>query len=54
LKTLKIFEENGATKILSKPKLITKSGTNAEFMVGGEFPILVTGVIGKSSVKCKK
>ena len=36
---LKAMEANGSAKVLSKPKLITKSGSTARFMVGGEFPI---------------
>ncbi|MDR0724125.1 MAG: type II and III secretion system protein [Endomicrobium sp.] len=51
--TLKALETIGAAKVLSKPKLITKSSTSANFMVGGEFPIVTTG-IGTSSVKWKK
>jgi pilus assembly protein CpaC len=50
---LKALEENGAAKILSQPKLITKSGASANFMVGGEIPIVATGV-GTSSIKWKK
>jgi pilus assembly protein CpaC len=51
--TLKALEENGAAKVLSQPKLVTKSGANANFMVGGEIPIVATGV-GTSSIKWKK
>ncbi|MDR1418302.1 MAG: type II and III secretion system protein [Endomicrobium sp.] len=50
---LKALEAKGAAKLLSKPKLITKSSTSANFMVGGEFPIVTTG-LGTSSVKWKK
>jgi pilus assembly protein CpaC len=50
---LKSLEENGAAKVLSHPKLVTKSGASAEFIVGGEIPIVATGV-GTSSVKWKK
>ncbi|MDR0800455.1 MAG: type II and III secretion system protein [Endomicrobium sp.] len=52
--TLKALEESGAAKILSKPKLITKSGTSAKFMVGGEFPIVSNATIGKASVEWKR
>ncbi|MDR1434202.1 hypothetical protein [Candidatus Endomicrobiellum devescovinae] len=51
--TLKVLEENGAAKVLSQPKLVTKPGANAKFMVGGEIPIVATGV-GTSSVKWKE
>jgi pilus assembly protein CpaC len=50
---IKTLETKGAAKVLSKPKLITKSATSANFMVGGEFPIVTTG-LGTSSVKWKK
>lgn len=36
---LKAMEANGSAKVLSKPRLVTKSGSTARFMVGGEFPI---------------
>ncbi|MDR1474270.1 MAG: type II and III secretion system protein [Endomicrobium sp.] len=51
--TLKALEENGAAKVLSQPKLVTKSGASANFMVGGEIPIVATGV-GSSYVQWKK
>lgn len=43
---LKILVQKGAAKILSKPKLVTKSGTSARFLVGGEVPIVASGVGG--------
>ncbi|MDR2772808.1 MAG: type II and III secretion system protein [Elusimicrobiota bacterium] len=36
---LKALETSGAARVLSRPKLVTKSGTTAKFMVGGELPI---------------
>jgi pilus assembly protein CpaC len=53
LATLKALEENGAAKVLSKPKLVTKSGTSANFMVGGEFPVAAV-TVGSTSVHWKK
>ncbi|MDR3253705.1 MAG: type II and III secretion system protein [Endomicrobium sp.] len=50
---IKALEANGAAKVLSKPKLVTKSGTNARFMVGGEFPI-VAAAVGASSINWKE
>ena len=44
--TLKLLQENGAAQVLSNPKLVTKSGNKAKFLVGGEFPIAVSGVSG--------
>ena len=43
---LKLLQESGSAEVLSNPKLITKSGTKARFLVGGEFPIAVSGVTG--------
>lgn len=44
--TLKLLQENGSAEVLSNPKLITKSGSKARFLVGGEFPVAVSGVTG--------
>ncbi|MFC1501668.1 hypothetical protein ACFL58_04390 [Elusimicrobiota bacterium] len=43
---LKLLHENGAAQVLSKPKILTKSGTSAKVIVGGEVPIVATGVSG--------
>lgn len=43
---LKLLQENGSAQVLSNPKLVTKSGSKARFLVGGEFPISVSGVSG--------
>ncbi|MBN1824416.1 MAG: type II and III secretion system protein [Endomicrobiales bacterium] len=45
---LKILESKGAAQILSKPKILTKSGTSAKVLVGGEVPIVASGVGGGS------
>lgn len=45
---LKFLQEKGAAQILSKPKLVTKSGTTAKFLVGGEFPVVATGTTASS------
>lgn len=45
---LKFLQENGAAKILSNPKILTRSGTSAKVLVGGEIPITVSGVGGGS------
>lgn len=50
---LKLLIQKGAAKILSKPKLVTKSGTSASFLVGGEVPIVSSGSSG-GSVDWKK
>ncbi|MDR0977688.1 MAG: type II and III secretion system protein [Endomicrobium sp.] len=50
---VKYLEQNGAAKVLSQPKIVTKSGASADFMVGGEIPIVASGTAGTSSVKWK-
>ncbi len=37
--SLKLLETEGKAQILSNPKVITKSGTQANFTVGGEIPV---------------
>jgi len=43
---LKLLEEKGAAQILSNPKILTKSGTTAKVLVGGEIPVIASGVGG--------
>ena len=43
---LKLLQESGSAQVLSNPKLVTKSGSKARFLVGGEFPISVSGISG--------
>ena len=38
---IKLMMKKGAARLLANPKMITKSGTNARFMVGGEVPYIV-------------
>ncbi|PIX14871.1 MAG: hypothetical protein COZ72_04925 [Elusimicrobia bacterium CG_4_8_14_3_um_filter_50_9] len=38
---LKLMMSKGAARLLANPRMITKSGTNARFMVGGEMPYIV-------------
>ncbi|MDR3049883.1 MAG: type II and III secretion system protein [Elusimicrobiota bacterium] len=44
--SLKALEDHGLATILAKPKIITKSGTEASFMVGGEIPIVTSNMTG--------
>ncbi|RUO46043.1 hypothetical protein CWE24_12160 [Pseudidiomarina donghaiensis] len=37
--TLNLLEQKGHARVLAEPKLIAASGQQAEFLVGGEFPI---------------
>ena len=46
--TLQLLESKGAAQILSKPKILTKSGTSAKVIVGGEIAVIATGNVGGS------
>lgn len=37
--TIHLLEQNGSAQVLAEPKLVAASGGQAEFLVGGEFPI---------------
>lgn len=50
---LRALETNGAAKVLSRPKIVTKSGSKARFMVGGEFPVVATA-IGTAQIEWKE
>jgi pilus assembly protein CpaC len=43
---LKLLEAKGAAQVLSKPRILTRSGTSAKVIVGGEIPIVSSGVSG--------
>ena len=43
------LKENGLTKVLAEPTLITLSGRSASFLAGGEFPIPVPQATGGST-----
>jgi pilus assembly protein CpaC len=51
--SLKALEDHGLATILAKPKIITKSGTEASFMVGGEMPVVTSNMTG-TTVDYKK
>ncbi len=44
--TLRAFEQNGLLRVLSEPNLTAISGEEANFLVGGEFPITTTSTLG--------
>ncbi|MFA6582757.1 MAG: type II and III secretion system protein [Elusimicrobiaceae bacterium] len=52
--TLKLMEQEGKAQIISNPKLITKSATQADFVVGGELPIPYTNAQGGLGADMKK
>ncbi|MES2964877.1 MAG: hypothetical protein V4760_13380 [Bdellovibrionota bacterium] len=41
--TLQALESNGLGKVLASPTLLCRSGKEAEFLAGGEFPIKIAG-----------
>lgn len=45
---LQLLESKGAAQILSNPKILTKTGTTAKVIVGGEIPVIASGVGGGS------
>jgi pilus assembly protein CpaC len=45
---LQFLESKGAAQILSNPKILTKSGTSAKVLVGGEIAVISSGVGGGS------
>ncbi len=47
------LKENGLTKILAEPNLITLSGQTANFLAGGEYPIPVPGADGTVTIEYK-
>ncbi len=51
---LKWLEENSVLKIIARPNLVTKDGEEAEFSVGGEFPIPVSDGNGGITVQYKE
>lgn len=50
---LEALRENGKAKLLAKPKLVTKSGHEASFNVGGEIPVVTTDSSGEQTVVWK-
>lgn len=52
--TLKLLETEGKAQIISNPKVITKSGSDALFVVGGEIPVPYTNSSGGVGADMKK
>ena len=52
--SLRALESEGKAQILSNPKIITKNGTSASFLVGGEIPIQIVGATGSVGFDFKK
>lgn len=52
--TINILQSNGIARVLAQPKLVTKSGSKAEFLAGGEIPIPIRGDDGELTVEFKQ
>ena len=52
--TINLLQTNGVARVLAQPKLVTKSGSKAEFLAGGEIPIPINGRDGEITVEFKQ
>lgn len=52
--TINLLQTKGIARVLAQPKLVTKSGTKAEFLAGGEVPIPIRGGDGELTVEFKQ
>ena len=51
---IQILESTGDAIILAEPKLSSRSGGEAEFLAGGEIPIVTQGSLGSSNTEFKE
>lgn len=51
---INLLETTGDAIILAEPKLSARSGGQAEFLAGGEIPVVTTGTLGSSNVEFKE
>ncbi|PCJ29394.1 MAG: hypothetical protein COA99_19465 [Moraxellaceae bacterium] len=52
--TIQMLQSEGVARVLAQPKLVTRSGSKAEFLAGGEVPIPITNQDGSVSVTFKQ
>ncbi|MVF12530.1 hypothetical protein FT643_10295 [Ketobacter sp. MCCC 1A13808] len=52
--TINLLQTKGIARVLAQPKLVTKSGSKAEFLAGGEVPIPIRGADGELTVEFKQ
>ena len=50
---VRVLQENDYGRLLAKPKLLTTSGSSANFLVGGELPIVTVNAVGSTSISWK-
>ncbi|MCF8151450.1 MAG: pilus assembly protein N-terminal domain-containing protein [Burkholderiaceae bacterium] len=51
--TINLAKSNGDLTILAEPELSARSGGTAEFLAGGQIPILTAGALGTTSISYK-
>lgn len=51
---INLLQSNGIARVLAQPKLVTKSGSKAAFLAGGEIPIPIRGGDGELTVEFKQ
>ncbi|OGT31673.1 MAG: hypothetical protein A2W28_09160 [Gammaproteobacteria bacterium RBG_16_51_14] len=51
---INLLATTGDAVILAEPKLSARSGGKAEFLAGGEIPVVTTGTLGSSNVEFKE
>lgn len=52
--TINLLQTKGIARVLAQPKLVTKSGSKAKFLAGGEIPIPIRGRDGELTVEFKQ
>lgn len=52
--TIEMLQTKGVARVLAQPKLVTKSGSRAKFLAGGEIPIPIRGGDGELTVEFKQ
>ena len=52
--TINLLQTKGVARVLAQPKLVTKSGSSAKFLAGGEIPIPVRDSEGYTTVEFKQ
>lgn len=51
---IRLLQQEGVARVLAQPKLVTRSGSKAEFLAGGEIPIPIRGADGELDVRFKQ
>ena len=54
LSIISLLKSQGLAQMLATPTLVTMSGQEAEFLVGGEFPIPISGGFNDTSIEFKR